>query len=250
MSKQNKTAKNKRGQNKYTRKNYPPSGNKNGVTSQMRKSYINNLKRNYPNCRHDGEPSDSYEGHCVTYGEMEYNGIQQYATTIFRLFSHGKRNIGTNEHIFIDIGCGNGKFPLFMASYPCIKRSIGIELVKSRYENSQNLLSSLSVNFGEITQKVEFFNMDMLKFNFRETANGVPCFIWISNLCFPSDITHKLFDKLHEELPEGSIIGCSKHPFNGEQTSPDKQQFHFMKKIHIPMSWKKEGSEVFFFTVK
>ena len=189
-----------------------------GANQKTRKRYIRKLLEIYPECKHDSHINHSkYEGHKITYGEMEYDGIEQLYTQLLK----------TNANIdcFIDIGSGRGKLCFYMAAKPKIKHVLGVELVEERHNDATILKSELKT---EYSKKVELFNSNIFDIDLTKHHGKTP-FIWFSNLCFDQSITDKIFDKLTTELPEGSFICCSKNP---ENTSMKK-----LDQIQIPMSW-------------
>lgn len=208
--------------------------------------YILELKKLYPECVHDHgniKNIDKYqkEGYATTYGEMDYPAIEKYNS----LF-----NADSERDYFIDFGSGRGKLPLFMAD-KVNKKSIGIELVAERHENAVKLKELLSKSHPEITSKVELIGGDMFKFldNVNKTTFDTPVLIWISNLCFGEEITNKLFNKLIEKMPSGSIIGSSKVP----NTIPEGIEPIIVEgktnTVLVPMSWSKSSS-IFIYRIK
>ncbi len=187
--------------------------------------YITKLKELYPQTEHLRDNKD-YSGNPITYGEIKYEGIEVIKEIYDKL----------NLEYFIDIGSGNGKLPLFMAGSSKIKKSVGIELVEIRHEKAMELKSQLANNFSEITQKVEFINDDFNNVNFSTVLNNdkEPVAVFISNLCFSTELNEKLYEKLLKELPSGSVIIASKKAYiaNGKTTAD----------IKCPMSWSDYSS--------
>lgn len=207
--------------------------------------YITELKKLYPECVHDGKnliEAEKYHksGYATTYGEMDYPAIEKYNS----LF-----NKEGNIDYFIDFGSGRGKLPLFMAD-KVKKRSIGIELVTERHNDAVKLKNDLSKNFSEITKNVELINDDMFEYlkSIEKSSFGSPVLIWISNLCFGEDITARLFNKLIEKLPSGSIIGSSKIP-NNIPNGLEPVNLEDGNKITVQMSWSK-NSNIYIYKIK
>lgn len=193
--------------------------------------YITKLKELYPLCKHD-TTHEEYVGHKTTYGEMTYEGLET-------LYNHIQPMI--EPSYFIDVGSGRGKLCLYMAQHTSIQKSIGVELVKSRYDDAQNLKNELSQNaqFVQYTNKTEFINADILTINLEQMITK-KAFVWFSNLCFDTEMTIKVFDKLIKELPQGSIICCSK---TAENINAEK-----LGTLSIPMSWS-QNSNVHLFKI-
>jgi len=195
---------------------------KNNMT---KKNYIQTLQTLYPKCKHDDTSEHcNYDGHKITYGEMEYDGIQQ-------LYSIITDKYNTNIDCFMDIGSGRGKLCMFMAAQPKIKHVLGVELVEKRHQDAENLKSKLTSSYAN---KVELLNENIFNVNLREHS-GENVFVWFSNLCFDQANIELIFKKFTEELPSGSIICCSKKP-------DSNTGLNFLETIKIPMSWSKESN--------
>ena len=190
--------------------------------TSSRKHFVNSLKKLYPSCKHDSI-SKNYEGHKVTYGEMEYNGIEL-------LYKYISKKYNPNISSFIDVGSGRGKLCMFMAAQPKIRKVVGIELVTDRHDDAIMLKSKLDPLYGD---KVTLINSDIFKINLQD-FNLTNVFVWFSNLCFDQNITDDIFKKLIKELPKESIICCSK-----QHTIPE---LHLLDSIKIPMSWNSSSN--------
>lgn len=190
-----------------------------------RKNHINKLKEVYPACKFDNTRDDYtlYDGHRITYGEMEYDGIE-------KLYSFICKNYNSKIDCFIDIGSGRGKLCMFMAAQPKIKSVLGIELVKQRHDDAEILKSELK---NEYSKKVELLNKNVLEIDFQNYKNN-QIMIWFSNLCFEQTTTNEIFQKLKTEMPSGTIICCSKQP--------NPPVGDFLQDIIIPMSWSKNSN--------
>lgn len=189
-----------------------------------KENYIDKLKTLYPLCIHDEKKlSDLYKDYHITYGEMEYDGVE----TICNI-----KDIDNSFDTFIDIGSGRGKIVLYMATK--FNKSIGIEIVKERNDDANKLLLSLS-NYSFFTNKVSFINDDVLNIKFTNNK----CLIFMNNTCFTQIFTDNLFIKLINEISNGSIIMC-----NRKCTQIDKIKFLYDK--NIPMSWNKNNIVYFY----
>ena len=201
----------------------------------------------YPECKFDRNivNYDEYPEHNITYGEMEYNGIDKLYDHIMSLEINNSNQ--EQKYAFIDIGAGRGKICIYMASKPNITQSLGIELVKERYTHSVLIMQSFPKRkyFRPFLSKIDFYNENMFNFNYRDSLEdpSQKCFIWINNLCFEPETIEKLFIKLSEELEPDSIISCNKTPeFN---KLPLYNHFKLINTVSIPMSWSKNGSDVY-----
>jgi tRNA G46 methylase TrmB len=190
-----------------------------------KKQYINKLKNLYPSCKFDKQVEDItlYNGNNITYGEMEYEGIQE-------LYNYLTKNYNPKINSFIDLGSGRGKLCMYMAAQPKIKFVLGVELVKQRHDDAEILKTDLKYEYAN---KVNLLNKNVLDIDFEEFKNK-QIFIWFSNLCFEQTSTNSIFEKIKTSLPSGTIICCSKQPFPIVGT--------FLSTITVPMSWNKASN--------
>ena len=186
-----------------------------------RRIYISLLKRLYPVCKHDSVDSSLYQNDKITYGEMDYEGMQQ-------LYNHVKK-INSKIDCFIDIGSGRGKLCMYMGSQPKINSVLGVELVKERHDDAVELKTDLrSVNFN----KVELINKSILDVDLKKYSSN-QVLVWFSNLCFNPSTKNDIFKKLVIELPKGTIVCCSSRP---------DINIEFLEIVNIPMSWNHSSS--------
>ncbi len=200
------------------------------VRRQPSSNYVNQLKKLYPLCKHDdkSQTCEKYDGHDIVYGEMTYEGIETLYTIVSKY--------GIPEY-FLDVGSGRGKLCLFMASKPNIVKSIGIELVSSRVDDAEKLKKSLIRS--KFAKKCEFINANIFDVSISDKING-PAFVWFSNLCFDPSLTERIYSKLVDELPIGSIICSSKIPEN------PPNGLKSLGVIQVGMSWN-ELSNVYMY---
>jgi tRNA G46 methylase TrmB len=190
-----------------------------------KKRYLDKLKKLYPMCKFDQNRDDYslYEGHKITYGEMEYTGIQ-------KLYSYINKHYNPKTNCFMDIGSGRGKLCMYMAAQSKIRHVLGVELVKQRHDDAEVLKSQLK---QEYSNKVDLLNQNVLEIDFEKYQSS-DVFVWFSNLCFEQSTTNDIFQKLQKELPKGTILCCSK------QSSPMVGEL--LHTIPIEMSWNKTSN--------
>jgi SAM-dependent methyltransferase len=145
---------------------------------------------------------------------MTYKGIQKLHT-----------KFGTGLTSFLDVGSGNGHLCLYMIDRPNIKKSIGIELVRERFEFAESLKSKLR------KKNVSFINGSVLDVDLRTMFNE-PVFVWWSNLCFDTVSVEKISEKLFTELPPGSVMCCSQQVGSRE----------FETTMKVEMTWDKKSN--------
>jgi len=188
--------------------------------------FFKKLKTIYPSTKHDEERLDNeYKGHPITYGEMEYKGIN-------KLIKHLLETHKVDFKTFIDLGSGRGKLPFYVAGFKQINKSIGVEIVKERHEDAVEIKRRLQEHY-EIVNKVILINNDFNKVDILEYTRDISL-VWISNLMFEQSLTDKLFTQLISKLPSNSIIACSK------EHSLDSDKLTLLGRLRVPMSWKKD----------
>lgn len=190
-------------------------------------NFKDELKKLYPACKFDKDRNTNYEKANITYGEMNYEGFD-------KLLEYLKNDV----NVFIDIGSGRGKLCLYSAGFPFIKKSIGIELVKERHNDAVFLKSKLE-KYPEST-KVKFINDYVENVNLSQFKSD-KILIWISNLCMAESVTNTIFESIANNLPNGTIIGCSKAP-------KESSKYVKVTDLKIPMSWS-DDSNIFLFKI-
>jgi len=223
------------------KKKYTGTKRHKNATHVSTNNYINKLKSLYPLCLHDDAKTkeknkELYSQHNITYGEMTYEGIEMLYKNICQNY------FSVLPHCFIDIGSGKGKLCLYMAEKNNIDQSIGIELVKNRYDCSIELKEKLKEINQTSSNKVEFYNSNIFDIKLNKLIMTAPVFIWFSNLCFEQNAINTIFQKIVNEIPVGSIICCSKPTINIDNCT-------ILTSIQVPMSWV-DKSDVYIYQTK
>jgi SAM-dependent methyltransferase len=135
-----------------------------------------------------------------TYGEISV----EHVPNLIKLLNIGK------DDIFYDLGSGVGKTVLLVALLTDCKRSIGIELSKTRYKASMNALHSLksesslrkkgNEKLNGCISKIRFLNKNILDVNLKDATA-----IYWNNVCFPADVSDGLLEGL-KKLNRGSRL--------------------------------------------
>jgi len=199
--------------------------NQNQRTLSLVDYYWNDLKQLYPSTVYvDIDPTNpSYRGMDLTYGEMSTEGLQSIIMK-HQLYDYP---------VFIDMGAGQCKLPFYAAGFSHIESSIGIELTEERVSFAKELEARLANDsYSDLLSKINIIHSDMFKVNLTELAKNRKTLVWLSNLCFGSELTSKIFDKLYDELPNDSIVSCSQIPENMDPT-----KFELVAMEAITMSW-------------
>ena len=128
----------------------------------------------------------------TTYGEITFSGMEKIAS--YTESFHKKNPINPINYQFIDLGCGLGKFVIYMALYRLYK-SNGIELVKKRYEEAVFAKSTLKNKNFDNYGNINFINRSFLDPQYLPIIRhcGV---VFISNLCFEDETQQKLYEIL------------------------------------------------------
>tara|TARA_Y100001970_G_C14238297_1_gene863296 strand:- start:1370 stop:1852 length:483 start_codon:yes stop_codon:yes gene_type:complete len=100
-----------------------------------------------------------------------------------------ENNLEIDKYTFYDFGSGYGKIVNFFSKY--LLKSIGIELVKSRYKESL-IYNSNNISF----KNINFFD---------QKING-QCIILLNNLCFNIGTNKRLSHKILNECKKNDII--------------------------------------------
>jgi hypothetical protein len=229
----------------HRRKPYKPRNTRKRNTLSA-KEYLTKLRSIYPSCQFDRNGQEcqaEYTGHKITYGEMEYEGIQ-------KLYEYTSSQFHNKIDAFIDVGSGRGKLCMYMASKPKIVSVLGVELVKQRHDDALQLKTELQSKYSG---KVEFINSDVLQIDFSPFKKRA-VLVWFSNLCFDQSTTNSIFQKMSDDLPKGTIICCSKQPAHdgasperGTSIGEDSQESRawtgeYKSSIIIPMSWSSNST--------
>ena len=114
-----------------------------------------------------------------------------------------------------------GKIPIMAVHWGNAKKAVGVELAKERHDKAVYMKSKLSQEYQD---KLTFINGDLLKDIDLNEFNV----IFISNLCFSSEVNDKVVEKL-KELKKGTYIFCSK-----EIKAP---HLKYLGSIKVVMTW-------------
>jgi tRNA G46 methylase TrmB len=194
-------------------------------TKKNHTELVSTIKKYYPVAKFDTVDNKiKYEinDNKITYGEITYEGMDNLYENL---------NL-KNVNCFIDIGSGRGKLCFYMATKPNIKHVLGIEIVEERHNDALEIMKKIDEN--EMS-KIDLVNDDIFNLNFNMYSHLNTC-IYLSNLCFTESITNKIFQKIHDEFPKGTIICFSK------KSDFVVKLFTFVEIIKVSMSWDSDSS--------
>ena len=142
----------------------------------------------------------------LTYGEVTLDGVKQLANIFQR--QHPIATYPVSRRVFYDLGSGIGKIVITMASLVPSITSKGVELVNERHNMAMTAYRNIKEQ--SVRSRVEFIHGSMLDRSLSDAA-----WIYVSNLCFSSEINDQLSEKLGRELQVNALIVSSKpldHP--------------------------------------
>jgi hypothetical protein len=202
-----------------------------------------------------------------TYGEITELGSRQ----LFHYMglglnsenSENSGNIGGEEEVFVDLGCGNGK--LLLQAYmelPNVRRILGIELAKARFTAAIQAWEKLKSDATDIRLGVDGRDLvhanpdngddadtivDIQEGDLFEMDISTATHVYIASLCFTDDMMRRLAQKLVDEGRKLKVVGTLK-PF------PERfdQYLGTPSKKLVEMSWTKSrgnGCTVYFYNV-
>jgi hypothetical protein len=163
-------------------------------------------------------------GAAPTYGEMTFEGTE-------KLTNYLKPK---ETDVFVDAGSGVGKVVVqFFFSTP-IKKSIGIELSKERFNNAMKVYDILQKNKDIPKDRaIEFYNQDILDADLKDVTLFFMC-----STCFSCELMQKITEKL-AQLKPGLRVITLKH-------LPVHKNFKLVHEMTLPMTWS-ENSTVYIY---
>jgi SAM-dependent methyltransferase len=157
----------------------------------------------------------------------EYNlGYGEITNHSFKNIKNFLKKVGKYD-IFIDLGCGSGR-SLALALNNGFKYAKGVEIVEERYNYAVKSLKKIT----NIKNKYEIICSDI--FNLKKSFFGSECVIFISNLLFPKETTHKIIKFLNDNVKKDTIIFLTVIP-------SELYDFQIVDRIETPMSWSSDS---------
>ena len=120
-----------------------------------------------------------------TYGEITQKGTDD-------LVRHFKKHFNNNT-VFYDLGSGLGKMVLHIGLQYDIKKSIGIELSKERYQGAIDLKEKYAKN----NTNIQFHLKSFLDYNLSDAT-----VIYMDNTC----MSHEMNEIIYNKLPKGCLL--------------------------------------------
>jgi len=135
---------------------------------------------------------------------------------------------------FYDIGSSSGKVVIGITTKNNYLKGVGIEIVPEKIVLANTALQH--IRDESLRKRIEFLCISMIDQNINYSN---ACWLLIINEFFSDEENYYLFEKLSNELQNGSIIVCSKQINNNRF-----QQLNYMS---LPMAWSND-SKVFVYS--
>lgn len=162
-----------------------------------------------------------------TYGEITYDGCRKLA---------GVLKLGSRDK-FYDLGCGTGGCVVQIYLTTPVKKSVGIEYAKSRYDLALSVKKQLRTKgLMRAKRTLQFIHGDILHENFNDATA-----ILFNSLCFKDAFMNKMVDRF-ARLKTGTRIASTKE-------LPTRQYLVNNGSQPIKMSWDPEAI-VYFYTIR
>lgn len=169
---------------------------------------------------------------------LKSGGHPQYGEIPFDSAAHILDDINlSRQDVFYDLGSGVGKLVLQVYLTTSAKRSVGVELSKTRFDIAENChKQTLRDDHITVGRELVFLNQNI---NTVPLSDATVCFI--SGLTFPHQLIKSIMDKL--SALEHGVRVISVLPL------PEHKQFTLLKTYNLPMSWAPEGVDVCLYDV-
>lgn len=169
---------------------------------------------------------------------LKAGGHPQYGEIPYDSAAHILDDLNlSRQDVFYDLGSGVGKLTLQVYLTTAVKRSVGIELSKTRWIIAESCRKQATADDHIIHGRdLVFLNQDISSASLSEAT---VCFI--SGIAFPAPLIQSLMDRfgaLDHAVKVISVLPLPAHP-----------QFMLIKTYNLPMSWLPEGVDVFLYQV-
>ncbi len=169
---------------------------------------------------------------------LQAGGHPQYGEIPYDSAAHILNDLAlSRQDVFYDLGSGVGKLAIQVYLTTPVKRSIGVELSKSRWSTAESCRQHVAKD-DHITSNRElaFLHQNILN---TYIADATICFI--NGITFPPALMKSMMDRLGELDDEVKVISVLPLPAH--------KQFHLIKTYQLPMSWAPEGVDVCLYSV-
>jgi hypothetical protein len=143
----------------------------------------------------------------------------------------------SKQDVFYDLGSGTGKLVLQVYLATPVKRSVGVELSKTRWNIAESCRKQVIAD-DHITpgRDLVFLNQNISD---AHLSDATVCFI--SGVAFPASLIQSLMNRLSSLGHDVKVISVLPLPV--------QQHFTLIKTYNLPMSWCPEGVDVCLYQV-
>lgn len=156
----------------------------------------------------------SRQGGAPTYGEITFEALEE-------LFKDLKV---TKKDVFCDLGCGVGKACVQALLTTPMRKSIGVELSKSRIESAQKAKIRLQTKHKLRNKELILHEQNILDATLDEVT-----IVYMASTCFPSELMEKMTDKLAKNDNNLRVLTLKQ--------LPKHDKFIHIKTYTLPMTW-------------
>lgn len=160
-----------------------------------------------------------------TYGEMVPPSVTEMIQVI---------NI-TSDDVFYDFGSGVGKVAMQVALESPVKKSIGVELADSRFQQSRVALDRLKKSHPGVASRLEYRHL-----NFSAADISDATVLFMCSTCYPNELLNRLSQQFVSVGRGFRVISL--------KALPPHPNLRLDKTLHLKMTWS-ESSAVNFYTV-
>jgi hypothetical protein len=154
------------------------------------------------------------QGGAPTYGEITFEALES-------LFKDLKV---TKNDVFCDLGCGVGKACAQSLLTTPIRKSIGVELSKTRISDAERAKERLQKK--RKLGKKEFI---LREGNILDTNLDDVTIVYMASTCFSDELMKKVTGKLAENKNKLRVLTLKQ--------LPGHDKFVYVKTYHLPMTW-------------
>ncbi|MFA5074637.1 MAG: methyltransferase domain-containing protein [Candidatus Babeliales bacterium] len=190
---------------------------------EQNKLYIEKIYQDVSGFGISGKESKfiSDKGGNSTYGEITYESVEN----LIKSLKLDKKSV------FYDLGCGVGKAVLQVYLNSSVKKSVGVELSKTRIEKAKTLKKQLKLDkkLAE-NRKLKFFEENMTKISLKDATA-----IYMCSTCFSDELMSDMTNKMGKECKKGLKVATLR-------TLPAHDAFKKIDELKLPMTWSNSSS--------
>ncbi|MEM7588948.1 MAG: hypothetical protein AAF320_02130 [Myxococcota bacterium] len=153
-----------------------------------------------------------------TYGELTFEGIQKLVD-VLQL---------SPDDVFFDLGSGVAKIVLYVYRVAGVRKSVGIELSKTRHDAAMEILQQVRKHgWIQPDRLLELQHKDILNSDFHDAT-----VLYICSTCYPNDIIRGVVQKMLQ-IPRPVIL-VSQKPI-------EHKQLQWIRTVELPTTWNSKA---------